>query len=218
MQFDVHTHSFDKSSSKIRNSGLGIQEAGFFSVGIHPWDSDGSIDLKLNLIKELALHPCCLAIGEIGLDKLRGPALDIQRKAFVEQAKIAEETNLPVIIHCVKSWNELRELKKYLQPKSTWIYHGFSKASILKEVVGEGIVISLGEHINYNQNLQSAVVDLPLNKMLFETDDAKIGINQVYEKVSELKKIPLHDLEKSIEENIYNIFPKWKIGLKEQNY
>lgn len=218
MQFDVHTHSIDKSSSKIRNSGLGIQDAGFFSVGIHPWDSDGPIDLKLNLIKELALHPNCLAIGEIGLDKLKGPALDIQRKAFIEQVKLAEAANLPVIIHCVRAWNELKEIKRQLNPKSTWIYHGFSKTSILNEVLNEGLIVSFGREILNNVKLQSAIIDLPINKILFETDDAAICINQIYEQVSKLKKIPLHVLEESIEENVFNFFPKWKTGLKEQNY
>jgi TatD DNase family protein len=218
MQFDVHTHSIDESSLIILNSGLGIPDSGYFSAGLHPWDAERfDTEVLENLLKSAA-HPRCLAIGEIGLDKLRGPELDIQRKVFIEQAKIAEETNLPVIIHCVKAWNELREIKRHMHPESIWIYHGFSKTSLMTEVLIEGMIVSFGKDLLTNSKLQSAVVDFPLNKMLFETDDAKIDLNQVYEKVSELKKITLHVLEESIEENVYKIFPKWKTGLKELNY
>lgn len=217
MQFDVHTHSIDKSSLRNRNSGLEIPDFGFFSAGIHPWDA-GSLESKiLENLRLIASHKNCLAIGEIGLDKLKGPAIEIQIKAFIEQLLLAEEMQLPVIIHCVRAWNELKDIKRQLQPKSPWIFHGFAKGSILKEVIDEGMVVSLGEQLLKNPKLQLAINDLPLGRLLLETDDASIGINQVYELVSKLKKIPLPDLEKSIEENIFNIFPKWKIGLKEQN-
>jgi TatD DNase family protein len=197
---------------------LGIRDAGFFSVGIHPWDADAFNEYKLNLIKELAIHSRCVAIGEIGLDKLKGPSMEIQIQTFRKQVQLAEEISLPVIIHCVKAWNELREIRRQIQPKSPWIYHGFSKASILNEVLIEGMIVSFGKDILNNSKLHSAIIDLPMSKMLFETDDSAIGINQVYELVSKLKKIPLQELEKSIEENIFNIFPKWKTGLKELNY
>lgn len=217
MQFDVHTHSFDKSSFRILNSGLEIQDSGFFSSGIHPWDAESFSNVQLERLKEISSCKNCLAIGEIGLDKLKGPAFQIQMESFKQQVLVAEEMNLPVIIHCVKAWNELRELKKYLQPKSIWIFHGFSKTSILQEVINEGLILSIGKEILNNAKLQSAIIELPMNKVLFETDNEAIGINQVYEQVSKLKKIPLQELEKSIEENVFNIFPKWKIGLKEQN-
>lgn len=217
MQFDVHTHSFDKSSFRILNSGLEIQDSGFFSSGLHPWNAESFSKAQLERLKEISSCKNCLAIGEIGLDKLKGPAFQIQMEVFKQQVLVAEEMNLPVIIHCVKAWNELRELKKYLQPKSIWIFHGFSKASILQEVINEGLILSIGKEILINAKLQSAIIELPMDKVLFETDNEVIRINQVYEQVSKLKKIPLQELEKSIEENVFNIFPKWKIGLKEQN-
>lgn len=218
MQFDVHTHSIDKSSFRILNSGLEIHDLRFFSSGIHPWKAKNFNVAKLKRLEEISSHKNCLAIGEIGLDKLKGPALQIQIEVFKQQVLIAEEMNLPVIIHCVKAWNELREVKRQLQPTSPWIFHGFSKVSILKEVIDEGLIISLGQQILNNSKLQFAINDLPLNRLLLETDDSSIRISQVYEQVSKLKKINLSDLEKTIEENTFNIFPKWKIGLRERNY
>ena len=54
----------------------------------------------------------CIALGEIGLDKLKGPSMEVQLAVFKEQIALSEKLELPVIIHCVRAWNELVLVKK----------------------------------------------------------------------------------------------------------
>ena len=218
MQFDVHTHSIDKISFRILNSGLEIQESRFFSAGVHPWDAENFSTAKLVHLKEISSNTNCLAIGEIGLDKLKGPAFQLQIEVFKQQVLVAEEKNLPVIIHCTKAWNELRQIKHLLQPKSPWIFHGFSKTAILQEVLDEGMYISLGAQLLRNKKLILEIKKVPLDRIVLETDDAAVSIKTIYSKLSELKEVSLQEIEDQIEENVFKLFPKWKTGLKEPNY
>src|SRR5690606_17966718 len=135
MLFDIHTHLFDKNHACLQDVGLKIPLEGFFSVGIHPWKAESVHPEEYTKLKELSMHPNCVAIGEAGLDKLIGSSFEIQRKTFIEQALLAEELKLPLIIHCVKAWNELREIKRKLKPNIPWIYHGFNKTSLVDEVI-----------------------------------------------------------------------------------
>ena len=66
-----------------------------------------------------------IAFGEAGFDKLRGPSVELQRSVFAEQVKIAGENRKPLVIHCVKAWDELLAAHKNLKPVTPWLVHGF---------------------------------------------------------------------------------------------
>jgi TatD DNase family protein len=164
------------------------------------------------------MHPNCVAIGEAGLDKLIGSSFEIQRKTFIEQALLAEELKLPLIIHCVKAWNELREIKRKLKPNIPWIYHGFNKTSLVDEVIEEGFYLSFGHSLLTNVSLQKRIDNVPLDRIFLETDNANVDLKLLYQCLAEIKDLTLPELEKAIEINVLNIFPKWRIGLAELNY
>lgn len=216
MLFNAHTHIQTGRAVEVFNAGTHFQPNGFFSTGVHPWEADLYLEHRADLQKRAAV-PNCLAIGEVGLDKLKGPDLKIQEQAFREQILLAEKLRLPVIIHCVKAWNELQALKRNLKPKQEWIFHGLAKAPLLPQVIQEGLMISLGAAVLKSETLQKGIITAPVNRLLLETDDAECDIAEIYRKVSELKRIPLPVLENQIEENFKRVFTKWKIGLSEQN-
>jgi TatD DNase family protein len=218
MLFDCHSHFNSLNHVTILNiSGVNDAYVKCFSVGIHPWESSKIEDNFLS-IEHLAKGEKCIAIGEIGLDKVRGPDILIQKNVFEKQIEISEKLKLPVIIHCVKAWNELKVLKQKLNPIQVWIYHGFNKIGILEEVLESGLMISIGSSILSNVKLQMHLELIPNDKLLLETDDSQIDIFDIYKKVSEIKKISLSELEQIIEENFKRIFRKWQSGLNEQNY
>lgn len=217
MLINVHTHFSTGRSIEVVSRTFGDILKNNYSFGVHPWNSETYLE-KVHSMIDLIADKRCLAIGEIGLDKLKGPDIEIQKKVFIQQLKIAEENKLPVILHCVKAWNELKKIKKDIQPKQPWIFHGFAKTSILNEVLDEKIMISLGVAILNNSKLQQTLLNIPIDQLFLETDDAQVSISEVYEKVSELKNIPLSDLERIIENNFIRVFTKWKTGLSEQNY
>ncbi len=211
MFFDVHTHSANKSSNCLFNLPYNHRYDGFFSAGIHPWLAE-EIEHQIEWLNCVSASKNCLAIGETGLDKLKGPNLKTQQMTFIAQIELSERLELPLIIHCVKAWNELRGIKRRLDPAQPWIYHGFTKAAIAKEVIDEGMIISIGAAVLTNLKLQQAVIGIPTERLLLETDEASNSISAVYEKVSELKNIPLSDLEEQVEKTVKHTFKKWIIG------
>ncbi|MFN5147923.1 MAG: TatD family hydrolase [Flavobacteriia bacterium] len=211
MFFDIHTHAADKSSNCIYNLQKEEGFEGWFSAGIHPRFAEHSNE-QSEWLNKVTKSQKCLAIGEVGLDKLKGPAMDIQLAIFRRQIELSERLELPLIIHCARAWNELRSVKRELKPKQIWIYHGFAKALIAKEVLDEGMIISIGAAVLSNHKLQQAVINIPTNRLFLETDDSSTPVCRIYEKVSELKNIPLHDLEKEIETTVKSTFKRWTTG------
>ena len=217
MLINIHTHSLNGRSIEVLNRTFNEPINGYFSFGIHPFESDLFAHFAHSFSEQL-LDEHCIAVGEIGLDKLKGPAFSIQKNAFIEQLKIAEVHELPVILHCVHSWNEMKQIKRELIPKQPWIYHGFAKSSLLSDVLNEKVMISIGAAILSNSKLQECISKIPNDQLFLETDDKSVTISEIYQKVSELKKLTLPQLEELIEQNFKRVFTKWRTGLNEQNY
>ena len=84
MLIDIHSHKRNVNYLTIVNkSDSNVTESDCFSFGIHPWNTSEIEDNFLNFEKEISLIKC-LAIGEIGLDKLNGPKIDVQKKVFLK--------------------------------------------------------------------------------------------------------------------------------------
>ena len=218
MFFNSHAHIRMNDSVVIVNESINnIELMDYYSIGIHPWVTISMTEDNFLKIQQLASKKNCLAIGEIGLDKLKGPDFEIQKEVFTKQILIAEKMELPVILHCVKAWNEVLTIKTATKPKQQWIFHGFNKVGILKSVVEQGLIISIGASILTNEKLQEVLCLIPNDQLLLETDDVPIDIFEIYKKVSEIKQISLQALEQIIEENFKRTFKKWQIGWNAQN-
>lgn len=215
MFVNIHTHVETGEGLEIVNTTQLIFRSSYHTYGIHPWNATKEIDSDA-FISAKRDEEHFLGVGEIGLDKLKGPAFEIQLACFKQQVELAETLEVPVIIHCVKAWNELRAVKRELKPTQPWIYHGFNKAALLDELLSEGLMLSVGDAIFTNEKLQLALVDVPLKHVFIETDSANCSIYDVYEKLSQLKNIPLPALEEQVEENFKRIFKRWKTGLNAQ--
>lgn len=205
MLLNFHTHYSKEPEGEIFN--LDAAENHFetyFSYGIHPFSKQTILD------EAFFLNEKCLAVGEAGLDKLSDKPFSEQISLFKQHIYASEKYELPLIIHCVKAWNELKQLKKELKPKQTWIFHSFRKTSILDDSLLHGLYIGIGPAILYDEKLQKSLKTIPLNQLLLETDDKEIDINQVYEKVAEIKKIDFSALILAINNNFRKIFTRYK--------
>ncbi|MGC6433088.1 MAG: TatD family hydrolase [Crocinitomicaceae bacterium] len=212
MYLDCHTHRNFNGINSIVNLRDSNQEHHnfYYSYGFHPWEievSQGSWD-KFELYLQ---DRKCLALGEIGLDKLKGPKLEVQTSRLYKQLEVNQTYNLPVIIHCVKSWNELNKIARTFK-NFKWVFHGFNKVSILDEILKEGWMISVGASILNNEKLQNAIQTIPDEQLLLETDDKEMDIFEIYQKISKIKKISLSELEGIITNNFKSTFKKWLIG------
>ena len=211
---DIHTHFAKRAENvlSIQNfsqnewENAAYTEGGVFaSVGLHPWFlTQENAEQDFEKLSQLIVNQNIIAIGECGLDKLRGENLDFQTQIFEKQIQLAESIQKPVIIHCVRAFNEVIILKKKLKPTIPLIIHGFNKNEmILAELLKNEFYISIGANILRGPfDFQKSVLSIPLDRLFFETDDKDIMIQSVYEAYSDLSKIEINDL-KSI---IYNHF------------
>lgn len=143
------------------------------AYGLHPMFMDEHTDKHLELLPLILKEQDCIAVGEIGLDYfIPNPDKTAQLKLFVEQLEIANELNLPVIIHARKSLDiVLRELRRL--PQLTGSIHSFSGSEQqAKQTIDLGFYLSFGGPITYTRatKLRKLVSNLPLEAILLETD------------------------------------------------
>ena len=206
--FNFHHHTLGNFYG-IYNLELGekVPES-YFSVGIHPKDIDENWEKHFEAFKKISLQDNCLAIGECGLDALIDIDANLQKTVFERQILWANEIQKPVIIHCVKWFQELIPFQKLAEVPL--IIHGFNKKkSVADEMLKHGFFLSFGKSVLYNLSLQSILKEIPIDKIFLETDDTDFDIAELYQKVSEIKEISLEELQKKISENLQSINVKF---------
>ena len=182
-------------------SAIGKNE--FLSVGIHPWYLDDA-ENQLDLLRKAVENKQVVAIGESGLDKLKGPSIELQATIFKKQIALSEEYHLPMIIHCVKAYNELIQIKKSTHPHQPWIIHGFrGKEALAKECILHGFYFSFGAY--YQEDALRAV---PIEKLFVETDESDMDIEEIYLRIAHTRGIELEELTESIKKNMERVFFK----------
>lgn len=216
MQFvDIHTHTPVAHHEVIRlqnfNIGMADPEPAFntlFSVGIHPWFT-GDSALALYQLRQFAALPNCLAIGECGLDKVKGAPWVLQLDLFETQISLAEELKKPMVLHVVKAFDVVLQLKKSSQPKQPWVIHGFDKhPDTALQLQKQGVYISLGTRLLQQPERLIALWESIDHSLVFlETDTSTLHIEQVYHAVSELVGVSVDALKQQIWTNFQRIFP-----------
>ena len=173
----------------------------YFSVGIHPQSINEQWENDLENLKMISQNPKCLAIGECGLDALVNIDENLQKKIFEAQIIWANQIQKPVIIHCVKRFQELIPFQKIA--KVPMIIHGFNKKkAIADEMLKHGFYLSFGKSVLHNLSLQTSLKEIPLEKIFLETDDADFDIAELYQKAAEIKEISVEKLQEQISKNL----------------
>ena len=215
---DIHTHDFRpvpgvfavENIMAHENRDPGAINARVFTAGIHPWylDENNSSSL-LAYIRGIASSPDLIAFGEAGFDKLRGPSHEIQLAAFAEQVKIAGEFGKPLVIHCVKAWNELQEAHRDLKPGTPWLVHGFrGQKELALQLIRRGMYISFWFDFVVRPESSGLVKSIPPERIFLETDGADADIRDIYSKVSADLGLGVDKLKEQISENYRELFMK----------
>jgi TatD DNase family protein len=207
MYINIHTHKQSLHGLAIQSLHVGEEPSTqYFSCGYHPWYISDDV-CNIEKLREQVLHLNCLAIGEIGIDKMQGPNLAIQTNYLEQQLLLAQEINKPVIIHNVKSTSEiLSALTKFKDLRV--IFHGFNlKIHLAENVLNAGHCLSFGKHLlANNSNAQLALKVCPQKQFFLETDDANLDISDVYKHAAALRDISLEDLQQQIRQNFNATF------------
>jgi TatD DNase family protein len=178
----------------------------YFSIGIHPWDAD--LEFSKIEFENFISHQNCAAIGECGLDKLNGVDLEFQKTIFKYQLDLALYHQKPVIIHCVKAFDEIIEICEPFQNKIPLIIHGFNKSQqFAKQLINKGFYISLGDTIFKKSDFNFNAICLA--NIFLETDkDDKLTISEIYKSCALRFNISENDLKEKIYSNFTNLFSK----------
>lgn len=151
---DVHSHSC-RGPRIITN--LNVLETpttapgeAWYSAGIHPWDTVESPSQEVwSWLEAMAADPRVAAIGECGLDALRGAPLDTQEQLFRRQLELAASVGKPVIVHCVRAWHRLLAMHAPRRYGIPMIIHGFrGKPALARQLLDDGYDLSFGTHHN----------------------------------------------------------------------
>lgn len=225
---DIHTHRFPPppqallslSLTHLQSQGRTILEDGApLALGIHPWETAGltTAEEASSWIEQLALlarSPRVIAIGESGLDSLRGASLAIQEKIFRAQISLSESLGKPLIIHLVKALDLFLKIRRETAPSQPWIIHGFrGKPAVLQTLISQKspqtdslpaspLYFAIGSRFN-----PESVAILPADRLLVETDDSPLDIEEIISNVASCRRTTESSLREQICNNISRIFP-----------
>lgn len=221
MFVDIHTHIDNQSVIKIVSENF--EEKVLKTWGIHPWDvrhferngtkcgavEKSSINESLceKRISPFRFAPVemteAFAIGEVGLDKAHKETFDRQIEVFEEMIKISEKLRKPVIVHCVRAYSEIIEMRKKTKATMPWVIHGFnSSVETIRQLLKYDIYISLGGVLYRNENQAIKILkDIPMDRLFLETDVSGRDIKNVYAKAASLVGCEMDFLCNKIFEN-----------------
>lgn len=173
------------------------------SVGLHPWDVKADWQLCIDReLRPLLMSKLVFAIGEVGLDKLRGGLWEWQLAAFRAQIGLAEEVGKPLLVHGVKAVDEIICLRRNCSSRIPWILHGFrGKREQAVQLVKKGFYLSFGEHYH-----EEALRACPADRLLMETDESTVGIHALYARAAEVRGVDADTLKSQVAGTIENLF------------
>lgn len=186
---DIHTHN---------------PKAGVLSptmAGIHPWDAE----------RELSMpdFSACDIVGETGLDYSADASKEAQQELFLKHLNIAEKLEKPVVLHVVKSFEDVMlALKKHrLQGV---VFHGFIGSKEQAErATSHGYYLSFGNRSLRSPRTREVIATIKIENLFCETDDrTDISIEKIYEEVAALRGISQEKLSSEIEKNYIRLFDR----------
>ncbi len=147
----------------------------YAAVGMHPHEGSAVDKAVLDRLRQLAAHPKVVAIGETGLDfyRNRSPHAD-QERAFRNHIELARELALPLVVHDREAHEQtLQALREARLPDGAVVMHCFSgDLDMARACLDLGCYISIAGPVTFRnaRRLQEVVAQLPLDRLLLETD------------------------------------------------
>lgn len=141
-------------------------------IGLHPWYADRLGDSMDQL--SAFWDSGYIGVGEIGLDKLRGPDIETQIACFRWQLEAGLRLNRPVSVHCVRMWGKMVEILSDYAPfhRRVAIHAYGGSADTAHQLVEMGVMVSICGTVFSDDRLRlrKAVSSIPAKHLLLETD------------------------------------------------
>ncbi|MBQ6907721.1 MAG: TatD family hydrolase [Clostridia bacterium] len=196
----------------------------YAAVGVHPEECENLTEADIEKLKEFAKHKKVCAIGEIGLDyHYDDVERTIQQKWFDRQLSLAEDVNLPVIIHDREAHADCIEIiKKHDIKRIGGVLHCYSGSpEMAKELLPTGIYFGVGGTLTFKnaKKVRLSAEAIPIDRILLETDcpylapeqvrgkrNSSLFMHYVAEKLAEIKGISVSEVEKITTENAKRLY------------
>lgn len=211
MFINIHSHQPPQTNEfVIKNLYNHFEQTvtgGNYSIGLHPWYLTETtwID-EIKILELYSINKNVLAIGECGLDRICTTGFLLQQKVFAAQIVLANKINKPLIIHCVKAYDEVVQLLQQNNNRVPVIFHGFNKNKVLaQQLINKGFYLSFGKALQ-QPAIQELIKLLPAEKIFFETDDTAINIEEVYASAAQALQIDINSLSLQIKKNAVTVF------------
>ncbi len=197
----------------------------FAMMGLHPCSVKENYQEELAIVKNwLEKRPFC-ALGEIGIDLHWDKTFfENQKTAFITQIGWAKELNIPIVIHARESLDIIIEIiKNEKDEKLSGIFHCFTgTADQAKEIIELDFMLGIGGVLTYkNAGLDKTIIDVPLDRIVLETDSPYLSpvpfrgkrnesayIKHVATKLAEVKGVGINEISVRTTTNAKKIFRK----------
>ena len=201
------------------------------TIGIHPHEAKLAGDADFVQLEQLAKHPKVIAWGEIGLDYYYDHSpREIQKQVFMKQMELARAAKLPVVIHCRPSegsdngWEDCLDLleRHWASSGLGGILHCFTGVGPqAKRALDMGFMISFAGNVTFPkaQQIRDAALEVPLDRMLIETDSPFLApvpnrgkrnepafVKETARKLGELLGLSMEKMGEQTSGNFYNFF------------
>ena len=197
----------------------------YYSVGIHPMEVEKRISLdQIECIFENELNnkdSKLIAIGETGLDYHFDYSVELQKKYFLEQIKLANKYELPIIIHSRESQEDVYKILKENVVKKAGIMHCYSGTpEMSKKFVEMGYYLGVGGPVTRYKDVEETVRITPIDKIVIETDSPvlppepfekhsrnnSLYLKYIVKKIAEIKGMSEEEVAKKTAENAYKAY------------
>ena len=158
-----------------------------------------------------------IAIGEVGLDMSTGKDLEAQKGIFRRMVGIAEEKNIPLIIHSRKSELHILDILEESGYKKVVLHCFCGRKHLVKRAADLGYYFSIPTNVVKSEQFQQLVREVHISKLLTETDSPFLSpfqgrtnepafVIEALKKIAELKGMTLDDTANNIFMNYQDLF------------
>lgn len=212
--------SYTESMIALKNAYPDIMH---LMAGLHPCSVKDNYLEELSHVENVLKNHDIVAIGEIGIDLYWDKStLNIQKKAFASQIRLAKDLNLPIVIHCRNAFDEIFEvLEKEKSENLRGIFHCFSgnyeqalKAISFNMKLGIGGVVTFK-----NGKIDKFLKKIPLDNLVLETDSPYLApppfrgkrnessyLSIIIDKLTEVYEIPAKKIIEITSTNAIELF------------
>ena len=195
----------------------------YATVGMHPHDAKKLTPDVLKTFRELLNHPKVIALGEIGLDYYRNLSPpDVQKDAFEKQLNLAEEMEMPIVIHNRDAYKDILPILESRQGQIQGVLHCFTgDIELMERSVEIGFHIGIGGIVTYPnaKEMQAVASKVPSDRLLIETDcpwltpqfrrgkrNEPSYVRAVAEKIAELRNTSIETIGEITTNNFKTLF------------